>query len=184
MKNRTTLVGLLALALVGAGVFWVRLHPPSPPTGQASAGRASSTPVSASASDDDSLPDATLANATAAVGDVGITLSLSPQPPVAFAPFRVRVSAFAVPASTATKAARAAVVRMLDIEGGTIDFEMTMPMGDHRYSLVPGADGWQEAEVVLPLCQSGRRRWYATVEGRVAGRPVTARFRLDLAPPT
>ena len=58
-----------------------------------------------------------------------------------------------------------------------------MPMGDHRYSLVPAADGWQEAEVVLPLCPSGKRRWFATVEGTVAGQPRTARFRLDLTPP-
>ena len=49
--------------------------------------------------------------------------------------------------------------------GGRVSFEMTMPMGDHRYSLVPRADGWQEAEVVLPLCPSGKRRWFATVEG-------------------
>jgi len=68
-------------------------------------------------------------------------------------------------------------------EGARISFEMTMPMGDHRYSPVPGRDGWQEADVVLPLCQSGKRRWYATVEGIVAGRLRTARFRLDLAPP-
>jgi hypothetical protein len=36
------------------------------------------------------------------------------------------------------------------LEGGRVSFEMSMPMGDHRYSLVPGADGWQEAAVVLP----------------------------------
>jgi len=69
------------------------------------------------------------------------------------------------------------------LEGGRISFEMTMPMGDHRYSLVPGDDGWQEAEVTLPRCMSGKRRWYATVEGTVAGRPRSARFRLDLSAP-
>ncbi len=67
---------------------------------------------------------------------------------------------------------------------GRISFEMTMPMGDHRYSLVPAADGWQEAEVVLPVCGSGHRRWFATFEGTVAGQPRTARFLLDLTPPS
>jgi hypothetical protein len=69
------------------------------------------------------------------------------------------------------------------LEAGRISFEMSMPMGDHRYSLVPAADGWQEAEAVLPLCGSGNRRWFATVEGTVAGRPISARFQLDLTPP-
>ena len=64
-----------------------------------------------------------------------------------------------------------------------VSFEMKMPMGDHRYTLVAGTDGWQQAEVVLPFCPSGNPRWYAIVEGTVAGTPVTARFRLDLTTP-
>ncbi|HYN41051.1 MAG TPA: hypothetical protein VE129_04675, partial [Thermoanaerobaculia bacterium] len=67
---------------------------------------------------------------------------------------------------------------------GRVSFEMTMPMGDHRYTLVPGAEGWHEAEVVLPLCKSGKRTWFATIEGTVAGKPRTARFQLDLTPPS
>jgi hypothetical protein len=185
MVNRSTVVGLLALALVGAGVFWARSRPPSLPAGHlpaATAGQAPRSSAAAEAADDESLPGATLADATVTAGDVRITLSLSPQPPVAFAKFRVRVSAFAL-APPAPASAKATADERLVIEGGRVVFEMTMPMGDHRYSLVPGAEGWQEAEVVLPLCQSGKRRWYATVEGTIAGRPVTARFRLDLAPP-
>jgi hypothetical protein len=69
------------------------------------------------------------------------------------------------------------------LESGRISFEMTMPMGDHRYSLIPADEEWQTADVLLPLCSSGTRRWFATVEGTVAGRPRTARFRLDLAVP-
>lgn len=174
MKDHSAIVGLLVLAIIAAGIFFARWRPPSPPSGRSPAASAEQSPQApGAAADDESLPDATLADATATVGDVRVTLSLSPQPPVAFATFRVRVSAFAL--ATADK--------MLAFEGGTIVFEMTMPMGDHRYSLVPGAEGWQEAKVVLPLCQSGKRRWYATVEGSVGGRPVTARFRLDLTPP-
>jgi hypothetical protein len=42
------------------------------------------------------------------------------------------------------------------LEGAQVSFEMTMPMGDHRYSLVAGQDGWLEAETVLPRCMSGK----------------------------
>jgi hypothetical protein len=171
--TRSTLLGLVVLALVGAGMWWVR--PPSPPVEHlpaASAGQApsASSPTGQSSSDD-ALPDVTLADGSADAGaGVRITLSLSPQPPVAFAKTKVRVRV----------EAGGSPVRL---EAGRISFEMTMPMGDHRYTLVPGADGWQEAEVILPRCMSGKLRWYATVEGTVGGEPRTARFRLDLAPP-
>ena len=52
----------------------------------------------------------------------------------------------------------------------------------NRYALVGGEDGWQVAEVLLPMCKSGKRTWFATLEGNVAGQPRTARFRIDLTP--
>jgi hypothetical protein len=87
------------------------------------------------------------------------------------------------PAPAGTAPAGAASQWPLAFEQGRVSFEMTMPMGDHTYSLVPAGGGGYEADVTLPLCKSGKRRWYATVEGRAAGQPVTARFRLDLAVP-
>lgn len=161
MTVKSTLLGFAVLAVLAAGAWWARS--PSPMAG-----------TNPSAVDpafgDDHLPDVTLADGAVDAGDVRITLSLTPQPPVAFAKMRVRVRAESGGDPVA-------------IEGGRVSFEMTMPMGDHRYSLIPADQGWQTAEVVLPLCPSGKRRWYATVEGTVAGRPRTARFRLDLAPP-
>ncbi len=182
-KNSATLAGLVVLAAVGAGVWWARSLPASPSAGHRPAVSARQTQsVSAPApgqvaplapgavSGDEALPDVTLADGFVSSGDVRITLSLAPQPPVAFAKTRARVRA---------EASGSPAV----LEGGTISFEMTMPMGDHRYSLVAGQDGWQEAEVTLPRCMSGNRRWFATVEGTVAGRPRSARFRLDLSAP-
>ena len=109
-----------------------------------------------------------------------VTFSVTPQPPVAFAKvrFRVRVESASTEASE-DGSSNAPLV----LEGGRISFEMAMPMGDHRYTLVPGDDGWQEAEVVLPFCRSGNPRWYAIVEGTVTRRPITARFRVDLTKP-
>jgi hypothetical protein len=116
------------------------------------------------------LPDVTLADGVVDLDDVCVVLSVSPQPPVAFSKTRVRVRT--------TRDGNA-----VPLEDGRVFFEMKMPMGDHRYALVPVTDGWREAEVVLPFCTSGNPRWYAIVEGEVEGRPLTARFRLDLAKP-
>ena len=172
MKFNSTLIGIVVLALVATGVLWVRSR--TADTGTVPAGQASPSSAGqrASAPDagDDALPDVTLTDGAADVGEVRVTLSVMPNPPVAFATFRVRVRAEANGSPAA-------------IEAGRVSFEMTMPMGDHRYSLVPGEDGWQEADVTLPRCMSGNRRWYATVEGTVAGQVRSARFSLDLAPP-
>jgi len=90
------------------------------------------------AESDDALPDVTLVDGSADAGEgVRITLSLTPQPPVAFARTLVRVRAEAGGSVVA-------------LAGGRISFEMAMPMGDHRYSLLPGEEGWLEAAVVLP----------------------------------
>lgn len=131
MPVKSTLLGLVVLAVVAAGVFWVRLLPPSPPAGHSPAASAGQ------ASGDDALPDVTLADGSVDAGEVRITLSLTPQPPVAFAKMRVRVRAESAGSVVA-------------LERPRVSFEMAMPMGDHRYSLVAGEEGWLEAAVVLP----------------------------------
>lgn len=136
---KSTVAGLLVLALVATGVLWVRYQRtttgtvPAGQTAPASAARGAPAP----AAGDDGLPDVTLAASTADVGGVRVTLSLTPSPPVAFSTFRVRVRAEAGGAPAA-------------LEGGRVSFEMVMPMGDHHYTLVPGEEGWLEAAVVLP----------------------------------
>ena len=123
MNIKTTLVGMALLAVLAAGAWWARS--PSP------------TAAPALVAGDDALPDVTLADGTADAGGVPITLSVTPNPPVALATFHVRVRAEANGSPAA-------------IEAGRVSFEMAMPMGDHRYSLAPGNAGWQEAAVVLP----------------------------------
>jgi hypothetical protein len=194
VRSRETLLGLLVLGLVIAGGYWSRSRTGSPghgaarhealaadhdataaPAAQAHDQRAPGMNAgghsgSVRAGADESLPDVTTADAAIDVDGVRVTLSLAPRPPVAFSKthVRVRVEAKGVP---------------LSLPGGEIRFEMAMPMGDHRYSLVAGADGWYDAEVVLPFCPSGNPRWYATVDGRADGRAFSARFRLDLTKP-
>jgi hypothetical protein len=141
MKFNSTLIGIVVIALVAAGVLWVRLQTSSTgavPTGQTMPAPASvARPAPDPAADDEALPNVTLADGTAEVGGVRITLSLTPQPPVAFARTLVRVRAEAAGSVVA-------------LAGGRISFEMAMPMGDHRYSLLPGEEGWLEAAVILP----------------------------------
>lgn len=164
MKLRETLLGLLVLAALAGGAWWARGRGRAKP-----APSAASPPASAAgAATEASLPDVTLADASVDLGDVRLVLSTS-RPVVAFsrALFRARAESNGVPVA---------------LEGGRLSFEMTMPMGDHRHALVPGADGWQEAEVFLPLCRSGGKTWLATLEGTVAGRPRSARFRVDVTP--
>ena len=128
MRRRELIVGLALLAVLAAGAWWARS--PSPTA-------ASAPNAAAPAAGDEALPDVTFAERTADVGGVRITLSVLPNPPVALATFRVRVRAEANGSPAG-------------IEAGRVSFEMAMPMGDHRYTLVPGEAGWQEAAVVLP----------------------------------
>lgn len=157
MRLRETLLGLAVLGLVLGGVFWSR-------------GRSAPLAVSSgSAGAGEELPDVTRNDATVEIGDATVVLSVAPRPPVAFAAHRWRVRAVTHGEPQA-------------IERGRLSFEMVMPMGDHRYQLVPAPGGWWEAEVVLPSCPSGKRRWFATFDGVVAGVPRRARVRVDLAP--
>jgi hypothetical protein len=168
MKPREILLGLLVLALVLGGAWWARSRSHA---GGLVAAESAARNAGPGGTTEASIPDVTLADQAVNLGDARLSFSVAPRPILAFAKNRFRVRA---------ESAGAAVALM----NGRISFEMTMPMGDHRYTLVPAADGWQEAEVVLPLCGSGNRRWFATVEGTVAGQARTARFQLDLTPPS
>ena len=128
MNIKTTLLGIAVLAALAIGAWWARSPSPTAVTAPG---------AMRPASGDDDLPDVTLSAATTDSGGVKITLSVSPNPPVAFAMTRVRVRAEADGSPVA-------------IEHGRVSFEMVMPMGDHRYTLIPGSDGWLEAAVVLP----------------------------------
>jgi len=115
-------------------------------------------------------PDVSQRDATLDLGDVRITVSAGPRPLLAFSRnrFRFRAESAGAPAA---------------LGGAVVSFTMTMPMGDHRHPLVPAPDGWHEAEAALPLCASGKRRWFGTLDFTLAGRARSARFAFDLAAP-
>ena len=166
MNPRETLLGLLVLAAVLGGAWWARSRSHA---GKPVAGKSDASAATPGGTAEALIPDVTLSDQAVELGDVRLSLSVAPRPIHPFEKNRFRVRAESGGAPVA-------------LPNGRISFEMVMPMGDHRYTLVPGAEGWHEAEVVLPLCKSGKRTWFATVEGTVAGRPRTARFQLDLTP--
>lgn len=179
MPARDTVLGIVVLGVLLGGGLWASGRGPS---GRAPSGGGRSTTRSVSPGADSgetkrpgavteaAVPDVTMGDGSVDDGALRVVLSITPRPPFAVAKQRVRVR---IEAGGEPRA----------FDGGRISFAMTMPMGDHRYTLVPAADGWQEAEVVLPTCGSGSSRWYAHVEGVVDGRPVAAEFRFDVRRP-
>ena len=160
MKSKETLLGAIVLVLVLAGGYWVRTARQAPATLSDGAPSTPSSPGPGAAPDGASRPagtqagdlalaDITTADASEDIAGLTVTVSVTPRPPVAFAKqrFRVRIEAAGAPAT---------------LDDGVIAFDMTMPMGDHRYTLVAATDGWHEAEVVLPHCPTGDARWHAT----------------------
>jgi hypothetical protein len=170
MTIKETLLGFAILGLVIGGVFLARDPGRVPSARGTTHGDAIPTRRVGDAAVDAAMPDVTLGEGSVDVAGIRVMLSIAPAPPVAFETTRVRVR-------VESKAAP------VSFESGRISFEMSMPMGEHRYTLAPGEDAWYEADVVLPMCPSGKRRWYATIEGTVGGQPVVARFRVDLTTP-
>jgi hypothetical protein len=125
-------------------------------------------PAGAPAAD---LPDVSQADATLDLGDVRIAVSASPRPLLAFARnrFRFRAEKDGGP---------------VPLADGVVSFTMNMPMGDHRHALVAVPEGWHEAVAALPLCPSGNRRWFGTLDFTLEGRARSARFAFDLEPPS
>ena len=153
LRVAETVVGLAVVVAIAAAAVAVR---------QRQAARDGAPPAD--------VPDVSRADVTVDLGDIRILVSAGPRPLLAFARNRFR---FRAEASGAPVALADAVV----------SFTMSMPMGDHRHALVPASDGWQEAEAVLPLCPSGKRRWFGRLDFTIGGRARSARFAFDLAAP-
>jgi hypothetical protein len=114
-------------------------------------------------------PDVSVIDAALDVGGLNLRVSATPRPITAFVPTRFRVRA-------------EAGTKLAPFDRAEVSFTMSMTMGDHRYKLVPVGDGWWEAQVVLPACASGHKRWYGDLALTVAGEARAARFQFDLEP--
>ena len=161
-RGAETVLGLAVAAALAVAFFAVRERRSEP---------ARSAPPNAPATAVADVPDVSGADATLDLGDVRVRVEAGPRPLQAFARNRYRFRAEASGAPVA-------------LAGAVVSFTMTMPMGDHRHALVPAKGGWLETEAVLPLCPSGRRRWFGTLDFTFAGTARSVRFAFDLSPPT
>jgi hypothetical protein len=116
-------------------------------------------------------PDVSREDAVLDLGDVRLAVSAGPRPLLAYARNRFRF-----------RAERDGAPVVLD--GAVLSFTMTMPMGEHRHPLVAAPGGGQETLAALPLCPSGKRRWFGTLDFTLDGRPRSLRFAFDLEPPS
>jgi hypothetical protein len=155
-----TVLGLTLVAALAAAFVAVRER-------QVATGREPALDAAAASG----APDVTVADAILDLGDVRVRLSAAPRPLRAFTRLRFRF-----------RAERQGVA--VSPTGAVLSFAMAMPMGDHRHALQPSGDAWQEAEAVLPLCPSGARRWFGTLDFRLDGREHSTRFAFELAPPS
>lgn len=154
-----TALGLVVVAAIATTALVVRLRqaPDAPPAGGAAVPLAD-------------VPDVSHADVVLDLGDLRIHVSAGPRPLLAFTRnrFRIRAERGGTP---------------VELGGAVLSFTMTMPMGDHRYELAPAGAGWQQAEAVLPLCPSGKRRWFGRLDFTLEGQARSARFAFDLQPP-
>ena len=153
-RGQQTALGLAVAAALAAAALAVRQR--------------QAAPAGAPAAD---LPDVSQVDATLDLGDVRVSVSAGPRPLLAFARNRFRFRA----------EKDGGTVPLAD---GVVSFTMTMPMGDHRHALVAAPVGWHEAVAALPLCPSGNRRWFGTLDFTLEGRARSVRFAFDLEPPS
>jgi hypothetical protein len=156
-RTAETVLGLAVVAAIAATAFFVRQR--QTVSSEIGGTGAVSTPAD--------VVDVSRSDAVVEVGDVRVFVSAGPRPLVAFARnrFRFRAERAGAPVTLA---------------GASVSFTMTMPMGDHRYTLRPSTGGWQEAEAVLPTCLSGHRRWFGRLDFQLEGQTRSARFAFDL----
>ncbi len=109
--------------------------------------------------------DITSADGSVIVDGARVGISVEPRPARPFQPLRFRFDVEP------------------PVESARVSFTMTMDMGEHAYTLVPGDGAWTAAGVVLPTCGSGSREWFGDLELRgAAGVTRRVRFRIELAP--
>ncbi len=111
MKVRDTLLGLLVVGLLVAGMVWTRARSHQGGSG----GPSGPVQPAADAVAEAAIPDVTLADGVVGLGELRVVLSVAPRPPVAFQKkqFRVRTESHGRP---------------VVLEGSRISFEMVMPM--------------------------------------------------------
>jgi hypothetical protein len=162
MRRRDLAFGVVLVAAIAAGAYVA-----GRPHGTRGADQTTS-------GDSAELPNLSLHDVRLEVDDVAVRVAVASRPVLAFEKNQVFFRFEGVGEDAGQPVA---------VEDAAVSFTMKMDMGMHRYALVPGPqDGWLQAELVLPACPSGNRRWYGNLTFAVSGRPLRTSFQLDLEP--
>ena len=177
MGRRDLLVGVVVVGAMVAAMYLTRQHQG---TKQATGGRAGGettvAPGMASplAPGGLNVPNLSVADARLETDDVSVQVEAMARPILAFRQNRLLFRFEGI---------GNAAGQLVSVQAPTLSFAMEMDMGKHRYALVPAArEGWLQADVVLPACPSGGRRWYGDLSFRAGGRQLRTRFQFDLEP--
>jgi hypothetical protein len=105
---------------------------------------------------------------TRSLGDLELTLDMTPRPPRAMSELEVR-----------GRLLRNGV----PVDGAEVILSFAMPgmsMGENLSRLAPAAGGWYQGKAILVRCHSGRRDWIAAAVVRHGGQEHRADFALGL----
>lgn len=163
MNTARLIAGILVVAALAAGIWFVR---------GLQQDRGEGPPPAAGPGEAHAVPDVTRDDAVLDLDGPRVRVAVEGRPIRASRPVRWRV-------------------RFEDAHGGVLEpaaavlkFNMDMDMGRHHYALFADPEpGWYAAEAAIPMCPSGRTRWYGILEATLdGGSPLRGRFLFDLAP--
>lgn len=161
MKNLNLSIGFSVAVLLAAGIYYAKMVREAEGEG----------PPAATSSAPPAVPDVTAVDGVFTVDGITVQVQVDSRPIKAYqeTTYRFRFSG------------EGGVVLALD--QGVVKFNMSMDMGRHHYALEPsGEDGWYAINAPIPMCPSGKVRWYGNMEFTIGGVAHVGGFQFDLTP--
>ena len=170
MKNLNLIVGVLVAVALVVGVYLARQAREA--TGEAPP--AAAEPVDDAPGDavpEGLVPDVTREDGAFRSGGLTVHVAVPARPIKAYEETTYRLQV--------TDASGGAVA----LDAGIVKFNMSMDMGRHHYALEPaGTPGRYTVKAPIPMCPSGKVRWYGNMELTVDGAVHEGSFQFDITP--
>jgi len=169
MKNLNLIIGLLVAVALAAGIYFAKqardAAGEAPPV-------AAEPPVESPGTEivEGQVPDVTAEDGTFRVADLLVRVEIPRRPIKAYeeSAYRFHVT------DTAG--------RPVTLDGGVVKFNMSMDMGRHHYALVGEGDGRYTIKAPIPMCPSGKVRWYGNMELTLESAGHKGGFQFDIEP--
>jgi hypothetical protein len=169
MKNLNLIIGLTVAATLVVGIYFARqareAAGEAPPTGTEAVADESQDEIS-----EGLVPDVTREDGIFRVGGIHVQVVIPTRPIKAYeeTAYRFRFED--------------AGGKALALEAGKVKFNMSMDMGRHHYALEAAEDGWYVAKAPIPMCPSGKVRWYGNMDFSIDGAAYVGGFQFDIEP--